>query len=105
MIVKQNLEHLLKAHWSEFTDHRQLMRMVLETARDAQYQTIKQQSTPPQEIKLSITKCDIKEKGLEVWAEFTIPKEDGVVIGTHILFLKFTGEYQLINTYGTFFRP
>lgn len=102
LIVKQKLEHLLQAHWADFIDERQLLRIVLETARDAKYKVIEQQNLPPKQIKLSVTKFGVEEKAFEVWTEFTVPREDGVVIGTHVFSLTLSGELQLIDTYGTF---
>ena len=104
LMVKQRLESLLLAHWADFFNREQLVRVVLEIARDADYKVIEQQNIPPKQIKLSVTKFSIEEKGFETWIEFTVPQENGVIIGTHILLLDLTGEFQLINTYGTALR-
>jgi len=101
LIVKEKLESLLQTHWTSFLDKDQLIRFVLETARDTEYKVIKQQTIPPKQIKLSITKFNIQEKGFEIWVEFTVPKDNGVVIGTHVLSLNLTGEFQLIDSYGS----
>lgn len=102
LMVKEKLESLLQTHWASFLDKSQLIRFVLETARDTEYKAIKQQTIPPKQIKLSITKFNIKEKGFEIWIEFTVPKDNGVVIGTHILALNLTGEFHLTDSYGTY---
>lgn len=99
------LESLLQAHWTEILDRTKFMRIVLETARDTDYRVIEQQNIPPKQIKLSVTKFGLQGNEFEVWAEFTVPKNDGVVVGTHVYTLKLTGELELKDTYGTHFRP
>lgn len=105
LVVKQRLESLLTSHWADFLDKEQLLRVVLETARDADYKVIEQQNIPPRQIKLSVTKFNIEKTGFEVWIEFTVPKDNGVVVGTHVLSLDLSGKFRLNQTYGTFLRP
>lgn len=105
LMVKQKLESLLQSHWADFLDKQQLIRVVLEAARDADYKVCEQQTVPAQQIKMSVTKFSIEKDKFEVWIEFTVPKGDGVVVGTHILSLDLTGEFQIMDTYGTWLVP
>lgn len=105
LVVKQQLESLLTSRWADFLDREQLLKTVLEIARDADYKVIEQQNIPPRQIKLSVTKFNTEKTGFEVWIEFTVPRDNGVVVGTHILSLQLSGEFQLNQTYGTFLRP
>jgi hypothetical protein len=100
----KRLETLLQSHWSEFIDKLQLMRVVLEYARDAEY-PVKRSDDLTRQTKLTITKFAIKPLEYEVWVEFTAPKGDGVVIGTHLLVVSLNGTIELDETYGTHFLP
>lgn len=102
----KKLEALLQSKWSDFLDKSQLMRSVLEYARDANYPIFEQNNVPSQQIKLTITKFAIKQPlKFEVWVEFTVPKGTGVVIGTHLLSLSLDGKVELEETYGSHFLP
>lgn len=106
IIDTKKLESLLQSNWSEFLDKSQLMRAVLEYARDAEYMVLHQSEIPSQQIKLTITKFTIKQPPeFEIWVEFTAPRDQGVVIGTHVVTLLFNGEIELKETYGTHFLP
>lgn len=105
LMVKQKLESLLTSRWSDFLDKEQLLKTVLEIARDTDYKVIEQQNVPPRQIKVSVTRFSIENTGLEAWIEFNVPKDDGVVIGTHVFMFELSGEFQLTATYGTLIRP
>ena len=100
------LEKLLQSQWTEFLDKPQLIRAVLEYARDEDYRVLKQTDIPSRQFKVTITKFAIqKPLQFEAWVEFTVPKDEGVVIGTHVLILSLDGEMELKETYGTHFLP
>jgi len=105
LIVVKNLELLLQTKWAEFIDRTTFMRIVLEHARDTEYRIVYQYEIPPPSIKLSITKFAIDGSAFEVWVEFTVPKNEGVVVGTHVFSLTLSGELDLKNTHGTHFVP
>ena len=105
ILDKKCLESLLQAHWTEFLDHKRFMRIVLETVRDTDYRILEQEYVPPKQVKLSVTKFTTTENEFEIWAEFTVPKENGVVIGTNVYQLTLSGELKLKDSYGTHFRP
>jgi len=106
VIDVSKLEHLLQSKWTEFIDKTQLMRTVMEHVRDGEYTIQEITDPPPQQMKLSLTKF-APNVGLsfEVWAEFSVPKGPGVVIGTHVYRLELTGELKLEQIYGTHFLP
>jgi hypothetical protein len=105
LIINGKLERLLQTKWAEFIDRSQIMRRTMEFARDTKYKVILQQDVPPQKLELSITKFELQESGFEVWIEFTIPKEQGIVVGTHICSLSLSGELDLKDSHGTNFQP
>jgi hypothetical protein len=108
IVKKEKLEQLIKAHWSEFMDTRALLGFVLKEAREANYQTI-QQIPPTTQVKVVVTKVNIVDLGtLELWAEFSVPVNAGMAIGTHIFYLKIDAhqcQLQLQETFGTCFVP
>jgi hypothetical protein len=106
VIQTTHLETFLTKGWLNFIDKMQLMRTVLEQVRDSDYPTLNE-SPPTLDPKVSVSfhsvPGDLYE--LEIWTEFTAPKDDGVVIGTHVFAMKSTGELLLKETYGTHFLP
>ena len=105
LIIGKKLEQMLQTNWTEFIDRTTFMRIVLEHTRDTEYRIVRQNRIPPPSIKMSITKFAIDKSAFEVWVEFTVPKDGGVVVGTHVLSLTLTGEFDLKHTYGTHFVP
>lgn len=111
----KNLEDLLQNNWGNFLDHLLLMRKVMEDVRDNSFKEIKQQNIPPRHVKFSVTKFSVIEKSqlahsylnyaFEFWVEYTIPKSNGVVIGTNIYLLNLQGDIKLDNFFGTHFMP
>lgn len=106
-IINQNkLEQLLQSHWAEVIDQTQILRFVLTNAQRINYQSIKQPEIPPRQMKLTVTKFSLMNSyEFEVWAEFSIPKGEGVVVGTHILSLSLSGDIDLKESHGTHFMP
>ena len=106
-IIKQkNLERLLLTNWAELIDRTQMLRFVLTHAQQTDYRLLKQPEIPPQQIKLTLTKFTLVNScEFELWAEFSIPKDQGVVVGTHVISLKLSGEMILKDSYGTHFLP
>ena len=108
VLNKEKLEEILQKQWTDFLDHIRFMRLVMEDVRDTQFKEIRQESIPPVFVKFSVTKVNIlnlSDYHLELWVEFSIPKEDGVVIGTNVYNLNFKGEIILKEYFGTHFRP
>jgi hypothetical protein len=108
------LETVLQAHWTEFLDTVQVMRVVLQHVRDTSYRVIKQEEIPPRQTKITVTKFSIKvaeakfdwpeTARMEIWAEFTVPKGDGVVVGTVIADIFWSGELYIKESFGTEFQ-
>ena len=103
VLIKEKLELLLQSKWTEFLDRQQLLRLCLEYVRDTAYNTLKQEKTI--QLRISVTKFIVTESfpEFEMWVEFTIPKDNGVVIGTHVFALNLNGEINLKETHGTHF--
>ena len=105
LIVSEKLEQLLQANWSQFIDRTQIMRMTMEFSRDYEYRVVHQAEMPPKQIRISVTKFIVNENGFETWIEFTLPKNEGVIVGTHVCSLSLSGELELKESYGTHFVP
>ncbi len=103
ILIKEKLELLLQSKWTEFLSKPHLMCMCLEIVRDTAYKTLKQDEKI--QLRISVTNFMITESPseFEVWAEFSIPKDNGVVIGTHIFSLSLNGVIKLKETHGTHF--
>jgi len=105
VINQSKLELLLQSHWAEFLDQTQMLRLVLTNAQHTDYRILKQPEIPPRRVSLTITRFALAGDEFEVWAEFSVPKGDGVVVGTHVLSLKLSGEIRLKESHGTHFLP
>ena len=105
LIIEKKLENLLQSNWAEFIDKAQIMRRTMEFARDTEYRVLHQDEAPPQKFELSVTKVGVKESGLELWIEFTVPKDQGIIVGTHICSLNLKGELVLKDSHGAHFLP
>ncbi len=105
MILNDRLEQLLLSNWAQFLDKLQLMKIVLEHASNNEYPLIEQEEIPPRHTKIQITKFTPNERNFAVWVEFTVPKGNGVLVGTHTFSLTLNGELTLNETYGTHFVP
>lgn len=101
----RKLENVLQTHWAEFLDTVQVMRFVLEQVRDTTFKVIRQADIPPRQMKVSVTRFAKDGDGFEVWIEFTVPKNEGVVIGTVLCSLSLLGELRLKESFGTEFQP
>ena len=106
VILYEKLEELLLANWANFLDRTQFLRRVLEDTRNATLSRSSQSELPERQIKLSVTKMEYQNSGdFEVWAEFSVPLDDGIAVGTHSYSLKLSGELELKQTYGHIFVP
>ncbi len=106
MLNKEKLETLLKSRWTEWLNHNQLMKQVLIDTRNASLQKIE---NPQEKTSMTIMISSIILKNdeipyLEIHTDFRVPREDGMAIGFHVYQLFFSGEIQLIETYGTLFK-
>jgi hypothetical protein len=108
ILKKDQLENLLQQQWGKFLDHLRLMRVVMEDVSNTSFKEIEQQDIPDRHVKFSLTKFSIvlePDHAFEFWVEFTIPKQNGVVIGTSVYLLKLNGDISLRQCFGTHFRP
>jgi len=105
ILIAEKLERLLQLNWTEFLDRQQIVRLCLEYARNAAYKTLQQKEIPKIQFRASVTKFIVTEitPEFEIWIEFSVPKDNGVVIGTHVLSLRLSGEVKLKESHGTHF--
>ena len=106
------LEQLLQRHWIDFVDNVRLMHKVMTDVRDTSFKEITQDENHPRQVNISITHIEVKavvestipEPVLELWVEYTIPRDKGMVIGTGIYFLNLkSGDLSLRDLFGTYF--
>jgi hypothetical protein len=103
VVVKEKLEQLLLAHWTSFVDRITLMRRVLEDARDGDYKVLEAKEPLQPQTKITLTRfAKISKSDFEVWVEFTVPREDSIVQGTHVYHTDFE-DFKLAQTYGVWF--
>lgn len=103
IIIHEKLEEILLLNWANFMDRTQFLKKVLEDTRNADLSKSYQQEIPPKQIKLSVTKMEAKNSEFEIWAEFSIPHDPGIAVGTHVYSLQLSGELILKQTFGHVF--
>lgn len=105
-INHEKLEQLLLANWTFLLDRNLLIRNILENVRDAKLPVVQQKDVPPAIVKVIVTKFAVKDKTqFELWIEFSIPKDEGLAIGSQVYTLGLDGELNLQESYGTVFLP
>lgn len=105
ILIADKLEKLLQLNWTEFLDKQQVMRLCLEHSSNETYKTLKQKEIPKVQFKVSVTKISVTNLNeFEIWIEFSVPKNNGVIVGTHILSLDLSGEAKIKKSYGTYFE-
>lgn len=106
LIDPQKLEALFLANWAKLIDKTQFLKRVLSDARDFKAPVVSQEDAPPgSTTKMTITKFQPQGKGcFEIWVEFNLPRENGVLVGTHIYELSLDGDATLISTSGVSFE-
>ncbi len=84
----------------------------MEDVLNNNFRQIVQNTLPDRQIKICVTKFQLqppdetfKNAAFEIWIEYTIPKDKGVVIGSNIYILNFDGQAILKNCFGTQFLP
>lgn len=104
MIKPEQLESLFLKNWAEFIDKTALIRKVLVDARDADLKMIEGQA-PASQLSITITRfCLIDNSNFEVFVEFTVPKDNGIIVGSHVYLTDLSGNFQLQDTYGVIFQ-
>jgi len=79
------------------------MRILFEHIRDNQFPEINQDQIEIS-TKISVTNVEIQNEKIVLWIEFSIPKNNGIVIGTILASLKLNGEFNINETFGTHFK-
>lgn len=98
------LERTLQTNWTDFIDSTQIMRLVLEHVKNTSFPVINQRHNHRRQLQLTITKVTVVEDALmDLCVEFTVPKQDSVVIGTALYQVDRTGQIRLKESYGSQF--
>ena len=102
LLDKQKLEELLLKNWTSFMDFKTLLSLVLVAVRDTEFPARTTQEIKIQtQIKLS--RFEPGEHGFTVWVEFSVPRGDGLVVGTSEIQLLLSGKATHIQTIGNLF--
>lgn len=102
VILTEKLDELMLANWAAFVNRELLIKQTLQFARENEYKTATTQKEISNQIKISVTKFCLKTN--EMWIEFSIPQDGGVLIGTHIGVFNLNGELNLTESMGTLLK-
>lgn len=106
LINRQELLKVLKENQSKIFIGSQLFKQALIDARDSHYPTVVPRDPAINlKAKVILSKIDLTSNNqFEIWVEFTVPREEGTVVGTHVYNFCLDGNFSLKETYGTVFR-
>lgn len=99
---KEKLENFLIANWSKFLDVNKLFSFILIQVRDCNNLIEINQVKTDKMMKITISRLEL-DKNITFWFDFTIPKKEGIAVGTHELVLGFNSEIISSSTYGNLF--
>lgn len=99
MIYKAKLEELLVKNWGSFTDTRRFMAFILNLANNVEFPTVKE-DVKVHGPQLKLSRFEPVKSGFIIWAEFSIPKDSGMIIGTTELHMSNLGDIIHTNTVG-----
>ena len=113
ILLKQQLSELLQKNWTSILDRNLFMKRVLLDVQKTELSQTVVQELPPCQVKMTITKFQVTEPdtyaeiadSFNLWVEFSVPRGQGVVVGTHVYRLYLEGSITLKDAYGVFFVP
>ncbi len=110
MIDLVALEKVLCSQWAEVVDHVLFINHLRPIIRDTVFRKLEQYELPTRRTTVQVSSLtpvleDTSCSSLRMAAEFSMPKENGVVIGTIIAYLDFSGGFRVVEVLGTHFVP
>lgn len=107
-VNRDELEKVLLANWTKFINPQRMISFVLSNVRDTDLVRV-DHASPAQKKSVQITLSQFrpaKNGSYMIWADFVIPKKDGVAVGTCELCLDpLTGNVEHSQTLGNIFAP
>jgi hypothetical protein len=106
LVNKEEFEKLLIVNWTKFINPQKMISFVLINVRDTDL-TIINKPAPIQKNSIGVTLSQFrpaKDGSFVIWADFIIPKQTGIAIGTcELLFNPYTGSVNHLQTIGNLF--
>lgn len=116
-LIFDHLENIFQKHWAEIINNNLLIKRVMCDVNSNTFQQINQPENFVKKTSITVTKCNANRTGfcskdvnslsnsLELWIEFSIPKDKGTVIGTGIYTVGLNGDFNLTSIFGSHFVP
>jgi hypothetical protein len=108
IVNRDEFEKVLLVNWTKFINPQRLISFVLSNVLDTDLQRV-DQPAPTQKKSVQITLSQFrpaKNGSFLVWADFVIPKKEGLAVGTCELRLDpLTGSIEHSQTLGNIFAP
>ena len=98
-------ENLLVAKWTNFIDATKLIQRVLADAHEADFKSVVQdKSSFIHRTSVTITRFAVANNNVfEIWAEFLVPIDNKLAVGTHTYHLSLDGNLTLVCSNGVLF--
>lgn len=104
MINQEELEKILLANWTKFINPQKFIAFILLNARNAEFPIVEAPDTP-NKTKVTLSKFYPSKDGFLIWADFSVPRNDGTALGTcEITFNHVKGELTHLRTVGTLLK-
>mgnify|MGYP001615904408 CR=1 FL=1 len=99
------LEKILLTNWTKFIDTHRLITFVLSNINGTEFKKINQKTLVKKSLKITLSQFRLKNNNtFEIWVDFTIPKKEGVIVGTCTMCLNiYINELKHLETIGNLF--
>jgi hypothetical protein len=107
VIKEEQLEELLLVNWTKFLDTAQIMAFVLSNVRSSinSFTHLEQTQFAKKAVQVTLSRFQPVKNGFILWAEFNIPINEQIAIGTTELHLTNTGTLSHIQSIGNLYQP
>ena len=101
----EELEKLLLVNWTKFINPQRMISLILSKVRDVDLPKTDQLLTTKKSVQVTLSQFRPTKNGnYSIWADFIIPKQEGIAVGTCELFFDpFTGSIDHLQTLGNMF--
>ncbi len=106
ILDKSKLENILLANWANFLNPNEVMKFTLSCVRDNvnTFLVMEESELPKKSVQILVSRFNIlEENGFQLWIDFTVPKNDEILVGTVEAYLEKLNNLKLISVVGNRF--
>ena len=103
LLDKKQLENLLLRNWTSFINKNKLIVFVLQQIKVSKFEYIKTEIHHKKQLQITLSQMAFTNNGISIWADFSIPQEDSISIGTITMTIDHSGSIFLNQVLGNNF--